>query len=1230
MLQYEELREIAAEVTAPESSKTAELRSFNLSKEVSAVPEITVTTETEWKTVGAKAGTPLEQPRVKIETGDVQGELEFWSSSVFCFVLGANPPNHVMDGYVRRIWKELSIDKVTFQANGVCIVRFSKQEDKESVLQSEQLFFDNKPFIIRDWQPDVKCVKDKPDLVRIWVRLYNLDLKFWGKALPKIVSMIGTPIRPDRATEKKEYLEYARFMVEVKLGHLLPDKIEFIDDKDVVQLQEVSYEWKPLVCSQCSCIGHDAAMCRKRADEVRKKPAQKVWRPKAPVPVKPAAVPVQVAPVQCVEPVQETMVLPQINPPVMVTPLPFRGKEMASPASLVHRMSRLGRGSSQGGPTVLEVMVNCIRKDLQVIHAQVTNLVTGFGWTCSLVYGCNADSDRVALWDSLIALKANVHGPWLVMGDFNNVLYVDERIGSQVTDAEVKGFQNCVDVCGLYDLVSTGAYFTWNNKQEGDTRVYSRIDRVLANDDWILNRPNGVVSFLPEGLYDHSPCLIELGEDLVKKLKHLKHPLKKLNNGRYGDIENTAMLQAEERVASDSYKELDAARLLFIAQKAKVQWVNLADDNTRYFHSTIKARRAQNKVLKIKDMHGVICTEGSVVNAEHARGMVQQVTDDEIRAALFSIPVEKAPGPDGYSAGFFRDAYDIIGGDVLNSVKEFFSTGRLLQQVNATVLTLIPKVDCPNSVHDFRPIVCCNVIYKCISKIICKRLSGVLMDIVSMNQSAFIKDREIVDNILICQVLVRLYGRKSCTPRAMLKIDLKKAYDSIEWAFLRDMLIALEFPDQMIQWIMVCVTTTSFTISLNGSRFGYFKGERGLRQGDPMSPLLFMLCLEYFSRILRVVTEKPEFRYHSLCRGLKLSHLAFADDLLLFCRADTASITIILRAFLNFSEASGLCMNKAKSDIYLNGVDDNLATKIIRLAGLKLGQFPFRYLGVPISSKRLSVADFNRVVDKIVARIRGWGAKHLSYAGRLVLVKAVLTQMHAYWARIFLLPKGVIHKVECICRNYLWAGHAEYKHSPPVAWETCCLPKEQGGLGIINCHLWNVALIGKYAWWIHSNKESLWIQSVHHIYIKQYDWWMYEPTQNSSWTWRQICKVKDMLKPGFLNGAWDGNYSIQKGYQWLLGPCSKKDWVPMVWNRVCVPKHNFSTWIYVQQRFLTQDRLQKFGVSTSVFDATTELAAGSMTWRCDGLDYSLEVSLFAEKAGGNGCNFWSHIQHLGL
>ncbi|XP_074318771.1 uncharacterized protein LOC141655600 [Silene latifolia] len=200
---------------------------------------------------------------------------------------------------------------------------------------------------------------------------------------------------------------------------------------------------------------------------------------------------------------------------------------------------------------------------------------------------------------------------------------------------------------------------------------------------------------------------------LIKKLKKLKHPLKKLNNDGYGDIKNTALvakmvlgniqkqlhsdprnlvLQAEERVAAQTYKDLDEAKTSFLAQKAKVKWVNLAYDNTRFFQSTIKARRALNKVLKIKDMHGVECSEvstieqdfieyyqellgsstqvvkvcpavvqrGKIVTSEQARFMSQEVIETEVKEALFSIPMEKAYGPDGYSLGFYRDAYDII------------------------------------------------------------------------------------------------------------------------------------------------------------------------------------------------------------------------------------------------------------------------------------------------------------------------------------------------------------------------------------------------------------------------------------------------------------------------------------------------------------------------------------------------------------------------------------------
>ncbi|XP_074288144.1 uncharacterized protein LOC141613310 [Silene latifolia] len=395
----------------------------------------------------------------------------------------------------------------------------------------------------------------------------------------------------------------------------------------------------------------------------------------------------------------------------------------------------------------------------------------------------------------------------------------------------------------------------------------------------------------------------------------------------------------------------------------------------------------------------------------------------------------------------------------------------------------------------------------------------VLPDIISPNQSAFIHGREIMDNILICQDLMRLYNRRICSPRIMMKIDLKKAYDSIEWSFVEDMLVALKVPDKMVTWIMQCVTTPSYTLALNGSHFGYFKGGRGLRQGDPLSPLLFTICLEYLTRILNVVTLRHDFRFHPMCRGLGLCQLAFADDLLLFSRGDTNSVMVLMRALHTFSIASGLTINKLKSDIYMNGLNYDHQAQILAISGFKK------------------------------------------------------------WARIYLLPKGIIQKVDSICRNYLWSGKDGYHRVPAVSWERCCQSKLYGGLGINNSHVWNIASIGKYSWWVANKMDSLWVKWIHHLYIKQQDWWNYSPNINSSWVWRQICKVKDKLKACLDYQNWLlSPYSTQKTYDCLMGTREKARWIPFVWNRVCLPKVNFINWLYAQNRLLTKVRLLKFGV----------------------------------------------------
>ncbi|KAL9246131.1 hypothetical protein vseg_019705 [Gypsophila vaccaria] len=347
-----------------------------------------------------------------------------------------------------------------------------------------------------------------------------------------------------------------------------------------------------------------------------------------------------------------------------------------------------------------------------------------------------------------------------------------------------------------------------------------------------------------------------------------------------------------------------------------------------------------------------------------------------------------------------------------------------------------------------------------------------------------------------------------------------------------------------------------------------------------MSPLLFTIAMEYLTRIHMVMCDHRDFKFHSLCRQMKLTHLCFADDLLMFCRGDCQSVSLLLSAFETFSLASGLTMNKAKSQLFFNGTSLKTGNQLQLLTGMPQGSLPFKYLGVPISSRKLAVMDCEVLIEKAVSQIRAWGARKLSYAGRLVLVKAVLTHLHSYWASIFLIPAGVLKRINQICRNYLWEGQGHYSHSPNVAWEEVCKPIKAGGLGILNSKLMNKALIGKYVWWIAQKEDKLWIRWVHGTYLKSQNWWEYEPTINSSWVWRMVCKTRDELRNGYVGSNWlsaQGSYSVATGYSWLLGTLRQAPWWPLIWNRMAVPKHSFIGWLSVQHRLATRDRLSRWG-----------------------------------------------------
>jgi len=325
-----------------------------------------------------------------------------------------------------------------------------------------------------------------------------------------------------------------------------------------------------------------------------------------------------------------------------------------------------------------------------------------------------------------------------------------------------------------------------------------------------------------------------------------------------------------------------------------------------------------------------IISHGAILSQEQQIGLSKPFTDLDIKEAIFSIPNHKSPGPDGFSSSFFKSSWCTTGPMVCAIVRQFLRTRHMPLFLSATKLILLPKVANPHNASDFQPISCCNVLYKVITKLLSSTLKAVLPDLINQSQGAFVQGREIIYNVLICQDVARGYYRKNISPRSMLKVDLHKAFDSIRWNFLEDLLHALHFPRAFTKWIMACVTNVEFFLHLNGRIHGSFRGCRGLRQGGLLSPLLFVLAMEYFSRIIHNASTLPHYKHHPHCKALNLTHLMFADDLILFDKADIPTIRIMKDAVSSFSLSTGLVANIRKSQIYLGGCSATLHNQCLQ------------------------------------------------------------------------------------------------------------------------------------------------------------------------------------------------------------------------------------------------------------------------------------------------------------
>jgi len=327
-----------------------------------------------------------------------------------------------------------------------------------------------------------------------------------------------------------------------------------------------------------------------------------------------------------------------------------------------------------------------------------------------------------------------------------------------------------------------------------------------------------------------------------------------------------------------------------------------------------------------------------------------------------------------------------VGKDVINIVLNILNNGVCPTTLNKTFIALVPKVKSPNSPMDYRPISLCNVLYKLVSKVITNRLKDILHEVVHENQSAFVPGRLITNNILIAFEHFQFMRKKNKGKRGFmaLKLDMSKAYDRIEWVFLQSILLRLGFDEKWVSLVMRCVTTVSYAALVNGQPTEWFKPHRGLRQGDPISPYLFLLCAEGLSSLILDSVNKKKLHGMQIAKGAPcISHLFFADDSLIFARANVTEAQHILEVLHLYEQGSGQIVNLDKCEVsFSRNVGEQSRNILQRSLGFKAVETHNRYLGLPTFIGRSKKAIFQGIRDRVWRKLKGWKDRTLSKAGK--------------------------------------------------------------------------------------------------------------------------------------------------------------------------------------------------------------------------------------------------------
>ncbi|GJV15330.1 RNA-directed DNA polymerase, eukaryota, reverse transcriptase zinc-binding domain protein [Tanacetum coccineum] len=470
-------------------------------------------------------------------------------------------------------------------------------------------------------------------------------------------------------------------------------------------------------------------------------------------------------------------------------------------------------------------------------------------------------------------------------------------------------------------------------------------------------------------------------------------------------------------------------RMMEVAQKTKIRWDIEGDENSNFFHGML------NKKRRMLNVRGVL-VDGSWID-----------NPPDVKDEFFKPLSARGFGIHG-ARGVYRYDFPTVLSDKIDSV------------LKARYWDLI-KGDVINAVSSYFVI------------------NG---DLLIEVQSAFIADRQILDGpFLLNEVIQWCKLRKK--QMLIFKVDFEKAYDSVRWDYLDEILRKFGFGDKWCKWIQCCLKSSRGSILVNGSPTKEFDFGRGLKQGDPLSSFLFILVMESLHLSFSRVVKARMFQGISIGDGsVNLSHLFYADDAVFVGQWNASNITTLVHVLDCFHRVSGLRINMCKSKIMGLNVDGQSVNSAARQLGCMVLNIPFIYLGSIVGDNMARQQAWREIVDRVKSKLSNWKMKMLSIGGRLTLVKSVLGSLPIYNFSIFKVPMCVLNELEGIRRKFFNGHEQDSKRTSWVKWNTVLMSKDRGGLGVSSLYAINRGLLVKWVWRFVSNNDSLWARSIKAIH----------------------------------------------------------------------------------------------------------------------------------------------------